>query len=88
MATGGIGVPVVVADGLGYTGGLEAVVVVVVVVIFVIGYVNLDISALVGMRHPNVQFSSLTVLLLRVFRVYLASFGGGGFLTKLDQDSD
>ena len=48
-----------VAGRLGATGGLDVVVVVVVVVVLVVGYVNVDIIALVGMKNPISSFLDL-----------------------------
>ena len=59
LIAGGLGVAVVVAGGLGAAGGLEAVVVVVVVIVLVTGHVNIDVAALVAVKHPISSFLDL-----------------------------
>ena len=49
----------VVDGGLGSTGGLDAMVVVVVVVVLVVGHMNMDVTALLGMKYCMSSFMDL-----------------------------
>ena len=82
VATGRLGVAVVVAIRLEAAGGLDAVVVV-FVVIFVIGHVNVDVATLEGAKHPISHFLVLLFFLCDLLELILLCLVVVGLLQNL-----